>query len=151
MFTKLKQEHAQIRSISKLLDEILAAPFDAPLVEVGDARALLARAIHQHLVTENETLIRPLNDRRLTDDIPKYHDIMRLTRDLRLRYSQHVGQWTLSTIERDRSGYAIAARRLNAEMVAIMNREESEIFPAAEKLLAGRTIARTAGFGTASG
>jgi len=133
----LKQQHLGILNASKALTELLSETFAVAAPQIGQARTTLARLIAEHLKTEEDILHTPLRTHKLAASIPAYAEIAAETRDLRLRYSAHIGDWPARSIEKDWQGYAADARALSTAVTALALREEREIYPAAQQLLAG--------------
>ena len=132
----LKQQHAEILSAVAELTKLFAGSFEDAVPQLGTARTTLARLIAKHLKTEEEELHAPLRARRLTTtQIPAFADIAAETRDLRLAYSAHIGDWHARTVQADWSEYTASARRLHAALERLTRREEEEIYPAAQRLL----------------
>ncbi len=131
----LRQQHAAITAASDNLTSLFAMSFEDASGRLVAARSALARLIAEHLKTENDELHLPLHERGLTSRIPSYADIAKQTRELRLNYSAHIGQWSSATIELDWFGYTHAASAVCADLKAMITREEQELFPAAEALL----------------
>ncbi len=131
----LKQQHDEILSAVAELTKLFAGSFEDAVPQLGTARTTLARLIAKHLKTEEEELHAPLRARRLTTQIPAFADIAAETRDLRLAYSAHIGDWHARAVQADWSGYTASARRLHAALERLTRREEEEIYPAAQRLL----------------
>lgn len=132
----LKQQHLAIINASKALTDLLSESFAVAAPQIGQVRTTLARLIAEHLKTEEDLLHTPLRARKLAASIPGYAEIAAETRDLRLRYSAHIGNWPARSIEQDWRGYAADARALSNAVTALAFREEREIYPAAQRLLA---------------
>lgn len=133
----LKQQHVGILNASRVLTGLMAGTFADAAPHIGQARTTLARLIAEHLKSEDEILHAPLRDHKLTDQIPGYAAIAAETRDLRLRYSAHIGEWPARAVEADWQTYIVEARRLSQAVTALAAQEEREIYPAAQRLLAG--------------
>lgn len=131
----LKQQHAEILSAVAELTKLFAGSFEEAGPQLGTARTTLARLVAKHLKTEGEELHAPLRARGLTTQIPAFADIAAETRDLRLAYSAHIGDWHARTVPANWSGYTASARRLHAALERLTKREEEEIYPAAQRLL----------------
>ena len=131
----LKQQHAEILSAVAELTRLFAGSFEDAAPQLGTARTTLARLIAKHLKTEEDELHAPLRARRLTAQIPAFADIAAETRDLRLAYSAHIGDWHARTIQANWPGYTASARRLHTALERLTKREEDEIYPAAQRLL----------------
>jgi hypothetical protein len=133
----LKQQHVGIIDAIKTLNALLVGSFADAAALLGQARMALARLIAEHLKSEEELLHGPLKTHRLTDQISSYAAIAAATRDLRIRYSAHISDWPMRTIEANWQAYVVEARRLSEAVASLAAREEQEIYPAAEQLLAG--------------
>lgn len=131
----LKQQHAEILSAVTELTNLLNGSFEEAASQLGTARTNLARLIAKHLKTEEEELHAPLRARGLTAQIPAFAEIAAETRDLRLNYSAHIGEWHARTIQANWPGYIASARRLHAALERLTKREEEGIYPAAQRLL----------------
>ena len=131
----LKQQHAEILSAVLELTKLFAGSFEEAAPKLGTARTNLARLITKHLKTEEEELHVPLRARGLTRQIPAFANIAAETRDLRLAYSAHIGDWHARTIQANWPGYTASARRLHTALERLTKREEDEIYPAAQRLL----------------
>jgi len=94
----LKQQHAEILSAVAELKKLFAGSFEEAGPQLGTGRTTLARLIAKHLKTEEEELHAPLRERGLTTQIPAFADIAAETRDLRLAYSAHIGDWHARTV-----------------------------------------------------
>lgn len=132
----LKQQHVGILNATKVLTGLMAGTFADAAAHLGQARTTLARLISEHLRTEDEVIHAPLRAHKLTDKVPNYGAIATETRDLRLRYSAHIGDWPVRAVEADWHAYVTEARRLSEDVTALAAREEQEIYPAAQRLLA---------------
>lgn len=132
----LKQQHTEILSAVDELTNLLGGSFEAVAPQLGTARTTLARLIAKHLKTEEEELHAPLRARRLTTQIPAFADIAAETRDLRLAYSAHIGDWHARAVQSNWPGYTASARRLHSALERLTRREEEEVYPIAQRLLA---------------
>jgi hypothetical protein len=132
----LKQQHIGILDASKVLTDLLAGTFADAAAHLGLARMTIARLISEHLKSEDDILHAPLRAHKLTVQIPSYAAVAADTRDLRLRYSAHIVDWPARAVEANWQAYVIEARRLGEAVTALATREEQEIYPAAQRLLA---------------
>lgn len=133
----LRRQHAAIISASDDFAKLLSGSYADASDRLATARSTLARLIAEHLKTEGEQLHAPLQAHHLTANIPSYAQIAAQTRDLRIAYSSHISVWRTSTIEQNWAAYVTASQRFCRDLKEVLAREERELFPAAQALLAG--------------
>lgn len=132
----LERQHHQILTAIGQLRELTMRPFAEAAPHLAKARLALAKAVSENLASETTTIHEPLMAHRLTERIPAYDDIARQTRQLRVIFSNHIGHWQFDVIAADWSGYGTSLRAIVADLADILAREERELFPAAQRLLA---------------
>jgi len=58
------------------------------------------------------------------------------TRELRLAFSAHIAKWSTGAIRGDWPGYGRSLKSITAELADVLAREERDLFPHAQTLLA---------------
>ena len=133
----LSEQH---RAILASTDQLLSLLRDAgpdQVAAVADCRVELSRRLHQNLLSEEEIVIAPLRRGNLTRHIACYASVATATTDLRQQYSVHVAEWNLRAIQQNWPGYAVSVRALVGALRTVIQRKERELWPAAERTMAG--------------
>lgn len=125
----LRAQHEDIaRAISDLVNLFDKSYAEAaPLL--GAVRTRIAQVITKHLKTEDELLLTPLRERRLMASIPGCEAIVIETRELRLAYSKHIGNWTARAIEERWTEYVLATRQLYQRLMVLSDRKMKSFYP----------------------
>lgn len=134
-FAVLERQHAEINvAVGELMD-LLKGHSPASMQVLSEARNRIARLVSSHMKNEEEILFAPLRRRRLSGGIPCYASIIATTRELRLRYSAHIGRWPARAIDADWDGYRRSTIALHLGFAALRERKMAEFYPAAEQML----------------
>ena len=123
----IEQQHADIIDCCAALRMTLGP--DAAIDDIGKVRMRLAKLLHENLVSEEAALNGPIRRLPFAKRPSSFGELGIEAADLRRKYTEHVGRWSLAAMSRDRQGYAASAIELIAEVTSHLDRKRSA-FPA---------------------
>lgn len=87
----------------------------------------LAKLLHDNVIAEEAAINGPI--RRLPTAKRPLHfvDLGAEAADLRRRYTEHVGLWSIPAISEDREGYAVSVRALVAAVSGHLSRKRAAL------------------------
>lgn len=132
---KLLDEHRAVRAAVDHLAALLNGSYEDAAPHLYAARADVSRKAMRCLQLQEEWVLAPLRQRGLLSHIASSGRVDAQTRELRLHYSAHIVEWTVSAIERDWPGYVASARKLHVRLRDLTAVKEREFYPEAARLL----------------
>lgn len=135
---ELIEQHRAIRSAAAHLTALFDRPYQDAAPFLNAARSDVGRKIMRCLTFQDEVLMAPLRTRGLMARIASGAAVEARTREIRLLYSAHIVEWTLSAIAKDWPGYTASARHLNALLIELSALKEEHFYPDAIRLLGRR-------------
>ncbi|MBO9581222.1 MAG: hypothetical protein J7498_10060 [Sphingobium sp.] len=131
----LFDDHRAIVAIAEdLLQLVRQTPRPGPAV-LAEVRTRLGSRTAQHLRDEDAMIIRPLFGSGRIDELPKAQAAIAAIREARAHYSNHVGKWTLASIQSDWDGYADALVEMIRHLKQLIDHEERDLYWPALRLL----------------
>jgi len=131
----LFDDHRAITAIAEELLELVRQTPRPSLAALTEVRTRLGSRAAQHLRDEDAMIIRPLFASGRIEEIPKAQATIAAIRESRAHYSNHVGKWTLASIQADWEGYADALVEMIRYLKALLEHEERDLYWPALRLL----------------
>lgn len=117
-----QQHDAIIDCCSILLSHLRA---DASIDEIGKARMQLARLLHENVIAEEAAINGPIRRLSIAERPLHFVELGAEAGDLRRRYTDHVGYWSMPEIIKDREGYAASVTALVVEVTGHLGRKKA--------------------------
>lgn len=128
MAVVLFEEHSEmLEAAEDFLAAVKSTP-RIPIEQLSRKRVRLSSLIRQHRSTEEEFIYGPLMRQGGFGRMPHLEPIMHDLMSEKVKYSEHIRQWTPQAIDRDWDGYVQACELRIEQFRRIILKEEAEIY-----------------------
>jgi hypothetical protein len=119
----IEQQHVAIIGCCDAL--LTALRNDSSIAAIGGIRRQLAGLLHANLASEETAFVGPLRRLPVAERPRQFAELSVEAAELRSRYSEHVGHWSLTAIDSDPKGYARAAADLVRQVKTHLQRKRA--------------------------
>lgn len=131
---RLRADHAAIETLSGFLSDMVAAPHPPRPTELASVRGMLRDTLMRHLKCEDWALyprLKAKGDAELDRLAREFVDEMgHIASD----FAAYDARWTAEAIDADWTGFCAATTTILGELATRIEREDRELYPAAERL-----------------
>lgn len=129
LISRLLNEHAKLRLLGADLVALIATAEPCDLNQLASGRWNMARMVHLHLAYEERHLFCRLESDSRAEVRAARAKAQRGVEQLHISYKSHVERWTADEMVNQWPAFGAAVNLLVARMIAMINREEVDLFP----------------------